>query len=253
MRPTLALLTAALFLLVLTTPLAAQEEEEEAERWAGEVGLALNASGGNQQLTVLVTNVGLTRLETGRYEATIGSRFLYGRSEGEDVAQNLQGQAIVDLWPEDRWSPFVFATAESDPFKKLDARVNGGGGVKRTFWRDDWSEVSLSGAVLYSYENLEVADSLGDGVSQTVRWSWRGRTRKEFGEGRRLEQVVFYQPEWDDAGDYLLESQTSGRWALTRTLAFTTTLLYQRDSTPAPEVEPDDWSLAVGLTVATRW
>lgn len=252
MRPLLTLLATVLSLPVLAPPVAAQEAEDP-ERWAVELGFALNASGGNEDLTVLTTNVGFTHLETDRYEASIGGRFRYGRSEGTDVAQNLQGSAIVDLWPEAGWSPFVFATAENDPFKKLDARLNGGSGVKRTFWRDDWSELSLSGAVLYSYENLEVEPALGDGVSHTARWSWRGRARREFAEGRRFEQVVFYQPEWDDAGDYLIESQTAGRWALTQSLAFTTTLLYQRDSTPAPDVGRDDWSLAVGLSVATRW
>lgn len=253
MSPKAVLLAALLSLFALmAAPLGAQEDEDP-ERWAVELGFALSASGGNQDLTVLTSNAGLTHLETGQYEAEIGGRFRYGRSEGQKVAQNLQGNAVVDLWPEAGWSPFLFATAESDPFKKLDARLNAGSGVKRTFWRDDWSELSLSAAVLYSYENLDVEPALGDGVSHTARWSWRGRARREFAEGRRFEQVVFYQPEWDDAGDYLLESRTSARWALTQALAFTTALLYQRDSTPAPEVGPDDWSLAVGLSVATRW
>ena len=159
----------------------------------------------------------------------------------------------VSLPPDAGWSPFLFATAENDPFKRLDARLNGGAGVKRTFWSEEWNELSLSGAALYSYENLEVADSLGSGVTQTARWSWRGRGRLEFGEGRRLEQLVFFQPAWNRLDDYLLEVVTSGRWAVTRTLAFTTTFRYDRDSTPAPDVEPDDWSLAVGLSLATRW
>lgn len=255
MRLTISAAAALTLLAPMLSPLSALSAQEagDPDRWGVEVGFALNASGGNESLTVLTSELGLSRLETSLYEATVGTRFRYGRSEGEDVAQNLRGDAIVDLWPEAGWSPFVFATAESDPFKKLDARLNGGSGVKRTFWQEEWSEVSVSGAVLYSYENLEVADSLGDGVSQTARWSWRGRARKEFGEGRRVEQIVFYQPEWDAFGDYLLEVQTSGRWLLNRMLAFTTTFRYARDSTPAPEVGPDDWSLGVGLTAATRW
>lgn len=250
---------AGLFLLLLTSPSLTAQDDDDADRWAGEVGFALNTSGGNEDLTVLVTQLGLTHLETSSYEANIGGRFRYGRSEGVDVAQNLRGTVSVDLWPEAAWSPFLFATAENDPFKKLDARLNSGGGMKRTFWRDDWSELSLSGAVLYSYENLELddplvsADPLEDGVSQTALWSWRGRARRQFGEGRRFEQVVFYQPEWDEAGDYMLESHTSARWSLTRSLAFTTTFLYERDSTPPPGVIADDWSLAIGLTAATRW
>lgn len=248
----LPLLTAAL--LVGASGLDAQDAAEaDPDRWSGEVGFALNASGGNEQLTVLTTSVGLSHLETSRYELSFDGRYRYGRTQGEEVARNLRGGLTLDISPDGRWTPFLFATGESDPFKKLDARINGGGGLKHTFWREEWSEVSLSGALLASYENLEVADSLGDGVTTTALWSWRGRVRREFGEGRRLEQVVFYQPEWDSFGDYIFESHTTGRWALSRILSFTTSFLYEHDSTPAPEVKPDDWALAVGLSLATRW
>jgi hypothetical protein len=171
------------------------------------------------------------------------------------VAQNLRGTATLDLFPQAGWSPFLFATAEQDPFRKLDLRLNTGGGIKRTFWQEEWDEVSLSGAMLYSYENLDVtpADSVGDGITQNARWSVRGRARRQFGEGTRAEQLVYFQPAWNYVEDYLLESQTSIRVALTRTLAFTSTLLYSRDSTPALDVDPDDWSIAAGLTMATTW
>ncbi len=242
-------------LLLAAAPLHAQGTgtPEDPDRWGAEVGFVLNTSGGNEQLTVLTSSLGLSHLENSSYEATFGARFRYGRSEGEEVARNTRADANIDLAPNGAWSPFLFATAENDPYKRLDIRLNGGSGVKRTFWQDGWNEVSASGAVLYSYEDLDVEDLNGDGVSQTARWSWRGRGRREFGSGRRLEQVVYYQPEWDDYGDYLLESRTTGRWSLTESLAFTTTFLYERDSTPAPDVGPDDWSLAVGLTAATHW
>ena len=254
-----ASLITALALACGAVGLAAQEApdtagvEPEPETWAAEAGFALNATGGNEQLTVLATELSLTHLETSVYEANIGGRFRYGRSQGVDVVQNLRLNISTDFWPAARWSPFLFATAENDPFKKLEARLNGGAGVKHTFWQEGWNELSLSGAALYSYENLEVADTLGTGMTQTALWSWRGRTRREFGEGRRFEQLVYYQPEWDEFDDYLLETVTSARWALTRSLAFTTTFTYERDSTPAPEVAPDDWSLAVGLSMATQW
>jgi hypothetical protein len=241
-----ALLLTALWIL----PAAAQEEDD---RWSAETAFLLTASGGNEDLTVLTTEAEITHLETSAYEASLGVRFRYGRSEGEDVAQSLQGVTSIDFRPESRWSPFLFATAENDRFKKLDLRFNGGAGLKHTFWQDDWDEVSLSGAVLYDYENLELEETEGDGVTQSARWSWRGRVRTEFGEGRRFEQTVFFQPVWDQFDDYLLESRTSARWALNTILAFTTGFVYQRDSTPAPEVEADDWSVQMGLTLATRW
>lgn len=238
--------------LLLAAPLAAQEAEDP-DHWSAEAGLALNTAGGNQELTVFTTNLGLTRLETDAYELSMSTRFRYGRSEGEKVAENLQGQVELDLWPEATWSPFLFATAEQDPFKQLDVRLNSGVGAKRTFWQEDWNEASLSAAVLYSYEDLAVPDSLGDGVSKTARWSVRARYRKELRPGSRLEQVVMFLPAWDRMKDYQLESVTDLRIALSEQLSFTTTFLYQRDNLPAPEVKPDDYSLAVGLSLATAW
>lgn len=235
---------------------AAEEQAEEPDRWAAELGFAFNTSGGNEELTVLTSHLGLTHLETSLYEANLGARIRYGQSEGVEVARNIRANVSIDMSPDDAWSPFFFGTVENDPFKRLDARLNGGSGVKRTFWSDEgWSEVSLSGAVLYSYEQLDVSELEldGDPVSQTARWSWRGRARRAFGEGRRVEQVVYLQPAWERADDYLLEIQSSARWSITQSLAFTTAFMYERDNTPAPEVGPDDWSLTVGLTIATRW
>ena len=165
-------------ILLLAGPLAAQEEEDP-DRWSAEAGLALAASGGNEDLTVFTTSLGLTRLETDVYELALKTRFRYGRNDGRKVAQNLHGELNLDLWPAASWSPFVFATGEQDPIKQLEARLNGGAGLKRTFWQEDWNEVSLSGAMLYSYENLEVPAALGDGINRTARWSFRTVARTE--------------------------------------------------------------------------
>lgn len=246
-------IAAALLTLGMASPAFAAQDPEEPPRWNAEAGLSVNSSGGNEELTVITTELGLTHLRTQIFEFGVDTRLRYGRSEGEEVARNLRGNTNFDLWPEAAWSPFLFGTAEQDPFKRLQARLNGGVGLKRTFWQEDWNEVSLSGAVLYSFENLEVPDSLGDGITQTARWSWRLRGRQEIGEGSRLEQVFFFQPAWDDFEDYQFESATSARVSLSERLAFTATFLYQRDNTPAPEVEPDDYSLAIGLSLATRW
>jgi hypothetical protein len=251
--PAVLLPAALLGGLLLSPALAAQDAGEEPDRWAAEAALSLNSSGGNQSLTLITTELGLTHLRTDAYELDLGTRFRYGRSNGEDVAQDLSGSVTLDLWPAATWSPFLFATGEKDPFRRLEVRVTGGAGLKRTFWQEDWNEASLSAAVLYSYENLELADSMGDGVTQTARWSGRGRVRREIREGTRFEQVVFFQPAWDRLADYLLESRSTGRVALSEALAVTASVIYERDSTPAPEVEPDDWSVALGLSLATRW
>lgn len=243
-----------IFILALAaaaTPVSAQDEEPE--RWRMTAGLALNSSGGNQRLTVLTTTLGFTHLETERYELGLNNRFRYGRSEGEDVAQNFRSVLNFDLFPNDPWSPFAFATLEQDPFRKLELRVNGGAGVKYTFWRQDWSEVSLSSAVLYSMENLEVPVDQGDGVTENARLSFRGRVRRTLGDRSRVEQVVFYQPVYDQAEDYLFDSTTSLTVGLTETVGLSASYIFERDNTPPVDVLKDDWALTVGLEVATGW
>jgi hypothetical protein len=234
---------------------AAQEPavQEPAERWGAEVGMSLNSSAGNERLTVLTSELGLTHLETTAYELSFRGRLRYGRSEGTEVARNVRVTLNADFWPGERWSPFVFGTGEHDPFRRLDVRLNSGAGIKRTFWRDGWSEVSLSGAVLYEYESLMVPDTVDSAGTHAARWSWRGRGRHHVREGIRLEQVVFYQPAWDRPADYQLESHTRARVAVTERLSITASLLYQRDSTPPPDVVADDWAIAIGLSLATAW
>lgn len=252
-------LFAALFALGLTAGAGSAQEEpaeeppEEVDRWSGEIGLSVNGSGGNEELTVITNEVRLTHLQTEWYELDFRGRLRYGRSEGTEVARSVRGAINAELRPADPWSPFLFATAEHDRFRRLDVRLNSGAGAKRTFWRDGWNDVSLSGAVLYSHERLEVPDTVGTGITNTARWSWRGRARRQIQEGTRVEQVVFYQPEWDRLDDYLLEAQTSARVALSQSLALISSFLYQRNSTPAPEVAPDDWSVTVGLSLSTTW
>jgi hypothetical protein len=231
---------------------AEAETEPVEDRWGAEIGFALNTSGGNEDLTVLTTELGLSHLETTAYELTFRGRFRYGRSDGTEVARNLRGTLNAELWPGESWSPFIFATAEHDPFRRLDVRLNSGSGIKRTFWRQGWSDVSLSSALLYEHERI-APDALPAEITHKARWSFRGRARHRVREGARVEQVVFFRPAWGRVGDYLLEAQTTGRVALSESLAVTSSFLFQRDSTPPTEVSPDDWSLTIGLSLATGW
>jgi hypothetical protein len=234
-------------------PAPEEEPEEPADRWSGDLGLSVNGSGGNERLTMMVAELGLSHLETSRYELGFRGRARYGRSEGEEVARSIRGTLSADFQPEARLTPFLFIAAEHDRFRRVDLRANGGAGIKRTFWRSGWSEVSLSNAVLYWYEDLMVPDTAQTGITRTARWSSRGRARHQIGNGARLEQVVYFQPAWDRFRDYLLEAQTITRIALSESLSLNSSFLYQRDSTPAPDVTPDDWSITIGLSLATTW
>ncbi len=240
--------------VVHVVPAAAQEPTAEpAPRWAFNLGLALNSSGGNERLTVLTTQADLTRLATEAFELSLSGRLRYGRSQGEDLARNVRGGVTVDLRPLSRWSPFLFSTVEHDPFKKLNLRTSGGLGAKHTFWGEGWEDLSLSGAVLFSYENLdtEATDPL-DATLEQLRLSWRFRVRRKMG-AVRLEQITYWQPLWDRASDYLLESRSMARVSVTESWSVTATYFFERDSTPPEGVRADDYTVTVGVELATRF
>lgn len=252
--------TATFAALLVAAPLAAQAPapasvDSVAPRWDLRFGLALNSSGGNERLTVGTAELGLTRLQTEAFELAFNARARYGRSQGADVARNGQASINLDLFPEDRWSPFLFTLAERDRFKKLDLRASGGFGAKRTFWRQgDWEDLSLSGAALFSYEDLAPADTAATGATKRqFRWSVRFRVRRRIGEALEVEHVTFFQPRFDAMDDYLANSRTATRVALTEHLAFSVALLYEYDSTPPVDVHAEDWELTVGVEMKRRW
>src|SRR5688572_21534889 len=118
--------------------------------WRTQVELGFNGSRGNSSFAVLRTGFSVTHLRTRTAEVELSGLFNYGESEGRLIARNWKGVIKVDLVPEDRWSPFLFATTASDALRRLDLRSEGGLGLKRTFWSSERGEASLSVASLYS-------------------------------------------------------------------------------------------------------
>jgi hypothetical protein len=152
-RRPLPLALAALLLLVPAVPATAQRADAES-RWGVTVDLGFNGSRGNTRLTVLSTGVGVKHLITEDFRLDWSGSMRYGESEGEVVARNLRSQLGFDLNPEATVSPFFFANAERDRFRRLRMRGDGGAGAKYTFWRERNDEVSFSFAALYSREEF---------------------------------------------------------------------------------------------------
>lgn len=254
-RPGTAIVAALLAAAPLTAQAPPAPADSVAPRWDLRFGLALNSSGGNERLTVGTAELGLTRLQTEAFELAFHARARYGRSQGADVARNGQASINLDLVPRERWSPFLFTLAERDRFKKLDLRASGGFGAKRTFWsQGDWEDLSLSGAVLFSFEDLAPADTAATGATKRqFRWSVRFRVRRRIGQTLELEQVTFFQPRFDMLDDYLANARTAARFGLSEHLAFAVNFLYEYDSTPPVDVHAEDWELTVGVEMKTRW
>ena len=244
-RPTAAL-AALLPALLAFSPAVAQEAEASAEPdlWKLLLDATYSGSAGNQTLSFFDGGVRVTRLEPGIVETELNARGRTGSDDGVRVAESYMLTLKADAFPEATWSPFVFGSAERDRFKQLDLRSNAGGGVKYTFLRAEDTEVSLSLAVLHSREDLRLPDlpTQTDG-----RLSLRFKGAHELRDGIRVENVTFYQPVWDVFDDYLAQSENILAVQVLSMLAVTASYVYQRDSTPPPDVESDDHHVKIGV------
>ncbi len=232
----------------------AQEAEPPPDSWRFTLDFAMSAASGNENLTVLTSALKIVHLVTDDYELEFGSDIRYGRSEGEEVARNLRAQLKFDFQPESEFSPFVFASGERDPFRKLDLRANAGAGARYRLWRaSEGQELSLSLAALYSYENHRLTGAPADAgiapFAQEARTSWRLKLLKLTGDGVQVENATFYQPRWNHYADYRLESASAVRMLVTDWIALSFGYAYQRDTTPLPDVRRDDHLMRAGVTL----
>ena len=254
MRPVVA---AALGLLVAVGS-AAQEGDGAApapERWGLELNVALTSASGNDQITVLVTDTKLTHLQTDALKLDWTGRIRYGRSGGEEVTQNMQSGITLEVGPGNRWSPFVFAQGEKDPFKRLDLRTSSGAGVRYKLLQRENAALTVSGAALHSYENIQLieADPLARERTQTARSRWIGEGRYTLGELVEAKHRTYYEPLWDDAGDYLIEVENALQFHVSTRLTFRVVQVFQRDSSPPVDVEENDSLVTLGVGYRTRF
>ena len=234
----------ALALAAVPGALAAQATEEETDLWGVLLDATYSGSAGNQTLSFFDGGARVTRLEPGVVEIEFNTRGRSGSDDGERVAESYMASLKADAFPEARVSPFLFGSAERDRFKQLDLRTNAGGGAKYTFLREEDSEVSLSLAVLHSREDLRI-----DSIPTTTdgRLSLRFKGAHQLREGVRVENVSFYEPVWDTLDDYLAQSENILAVQIFSMLAVTASYVYQRDSTPPPDVESDDHHVKIGI------
>lgn len=248
-------LVGAIVAVTLATPANAQEQDTaDVDLWGSTLDLAVTSASGNENLTVITSDLNLTRLVPDIVEIVAAGRNRYGESGDSVVARNFKGSLRFNFRPQGHWAPSLFADAEHDPFKRLDLRLNAGGGAQYTITRSETRQAAISGAVLYSYENLAPpAGSTVETSEENARWKWQFEGRQQLTEGMEVTQNTEYQPVWDRANDYLLEAETTLRVRLTSNLALTLSHVYQRNSTPPSGVRADDQLIRMGVSFSMDW
>jgi hypothetical protein len=238
-------LTLALALAPL--PVLGQAPED---KWSVQAELGFNGASGNSSFSILRTGLTATHLTTdvAEFEASVLVR--YGRSEGTVIADDRKASLKLDVWPQTRLSPFVFADGSLDRARRLDLRLSAGAGAKWTFWRGSSGKASVSAAALFDRQDFAESDSLGVTAPRNLaRWSLRTKVERKLSATISLEQVAFWQPVWDDAGDYLVDVTTSLSARLQSRLTLAIEHQYMRDAAPPAGVEPSDQRFSVVLTI----
>lgn len=248
-RPTLAVLTAA-SVLVLSHPAAAQEAPAP-NLWDVRLEFGLNGASGNSSFTILRGGFSAKRVQTDLFELDLSAVIRYGRNDETVIADDKKGSIKFDWHPQDVFSPFVFVDAAQDAIRRLDFKSTGGFGAKWRTYQTEASELSLSLAGIYDYQNFAVVEGSGSAESEgQFRWSLRLKGEKAFGNGASFEHVTFYQPVYDSFSDYVIEITNSISTSLLGDLSLAVEHLYLRDSAPPPGATPDDQKYSVLFRLA---
>lgn len=220
---------------------------EKVDRWAAAAEFSMTATSGNQDMTVLATGFTLRHLRRELFDFQLKVQARYGSSGGEQVVENYHGTFNFDIGTRNRWSPFVYSTAEHDPFKRLDVRVNSGAGAKYRLYRaEQRGEASLSLAMLHSYEALSTE---GTTPENAARWSLRLNGSQKLRDGVTLSSQALYEPVVNDAGDFLFTLDAGLKVLVTQRIAVSITHEYNQDSTPAEGVGEIDRLLKAGIII----
>jgi putative salt-induced outer membrane protein YdiY len=236
----------------LDAPAFAQgtDDATPARRWKASAELSYTDQSGNRTLRVLTGGFKASHLQKDlfRLDASLQSR--YGESDAGVIARSHFGSLAFDLRPQATVSPFVFADAEHDRFKRLDARVSAGAGAKYTLYRQTElaNEASVSLALLVQHENRVATEQDPRPPSRTIgRASLRLRGSQELPTGVRFQHVSFYQPMVDQLADYLLRTENGLRVSLNQRLALSVVHQYSRTALPPEGVSPDERILRTGI------
>lgn len=235
-------------LLALGVFAASLSAQEPPDRWKFEVEMGLNAARGNSSFSILRTGGKVTLLQSDALEFQATGLIRYGKNEEEVISDDAKVTFRMDVRPKQAFSPFVFADWSRDRIRKVDAQVNGGAGVDYGYWTGESGSASLSAAGLFDYRRYQLDPGATGPESESLgRWSMRSKLEKKLSESAKFDQVVFFQPVWNDFGDYILDMTNTVTTALLGRLSLSVEHQYLRDATPQPGVRPDDQKLSVLL------
>ena len=220
-------------------------------KWTYKLGFGGEFKSGNVNTTIFSNNGGVERNDSIlAFDANY--KFVYGKKDGVEFEKNFTGNVKFDLWQYSRWSPFVSATYDYNPFKLYYYKLSFLVGAKyRIFWNAN-CDYSLSAAYVFDYTDYYTptdpdATILRPDVS---RLSLRFKMKQKITDAVSLKHTTFYQPSfYDFTGDYIVNSVTSLSTQLSKHSSLAVNFTYDYHSLVPAGVQKQDIITTVSLNM----
>lgn len=176
-------------------------------KWTYKLGFGGEYKNGNVNTTIFNTNGGIERNDsTLAFDANYN--YVYGMKDKVEYENNFTGNVKFDLWQYSRWSPFLSATINLNPYNKYNYKLSFLVGAKyRIFWNEN-CDYSISAA--YVFDHIDYFPEVIDMRADVSRVSLRLKIKQKIGQNLSLKHTTFYQPSlYDFTGDYIINSVTS--------------------------------------------
>ena len=176
-------------------------------KWTYKLGFGGEYKNGNVNTTIFNTNGGIERNDsTLAFDANYN--YVYGMKDKVEYENNFTGNVKFDLWQYSRWSPFLSASINLNPYNKYNYKLSFLAGAKyRIFWNEN-CDYSISAA--YVFDHIDYFPEVIDMRADVSRVSLRLKIKQKIGQNLSLKHTTFYQPSlYDFTGDYIINSVTS--------------------------------------------
>jgi putative salt-induced outer membrane protein len=206
-----------LILAIGAAPVLAHEVEEKEEPepiWVGSLGLAWVATSGNTDTSTLGLDFGLDR-KPERWGIEFAARGNRADNDGETTAENyfVSARAVRKL--STRWEAFGGLAWARDPFTGFDSQTVASAGATYLAVESKRQLLKLDAGLAYTWEDrvppAEDVNFVGGLLGLT--WEWK------LGASSKLTERLVFLPNFDDSGDWRLNSITALEAAVNSWLA----------------------------------
>ena len=187
-------------------------EEEQEPTWKGSLGLAWVGTSGNTDTSSFGLDFGLER-KPDPWGLTFVARGTRADDSGQKTAENylLSARAVRSL--AERWEAFGGLAWARDPFAGYDSQTVAAVGATYKAVESERHVLAFDGGLTYTWEDqispvapapTLVTDSISfAGGLVGLSWDW------QIGKNSKLTERLVYLPNFDDSGDWRLNSMTA--------------------------------------------